>query len=119
MTQHQVNVARMFYRLEFGHEKPNGKINPNTGDGEMSFVPEFTRWGGKWSISQSMAIALNGANIKDAVVFFIKSGDNVTPDYLVRVNGAIYSIVNISYDESMSAKAFDLITCQRWVRKHG
>lgn len=119
MAQRKINIARMVYQLEFGHNAATDKTNPNTGDSEMEFKPEFTRWAGKWSISQTMALSLAGANIRNAVVFFVRHDSKLTSDYLLRINGDVYTIDNISYDEGRTAKSFDLITCHKQVRKYG
>ena len=112
MAHTSVNPARMFYRLEFGHLKAGDHINPNTGKRAKGFAPEFTRWAGKWSISQSMQLSLAGANINNAVVFFIRHDESIDTSYHVRLGKKEYTIKSISYDQSMVANAFDLLTCQ-------
>lgn len=109
----------MIYKLEFGHESATEKINPNTGKKIKGFQPEFWRWAGKWSLRQSEQLTLAGAGIKDAMVFVIRHDEKITSDYLLRLNGEVFSIDNISYDNGRTADAYDLITCHHLVTKHG
>lgn len=112
MVHTSVNPARMFYRLEFGHLKAGDHINPNTGKGTKEFAPEFTRWAGKWTPSQSMQLSFAGANITNAAVFIIRHDASIDTNYHVRLGNKEYTIKSISYDQSMAANAFDLLTCQ-------
>ena len=55
-----INPARMRMRLTFGKIESSGDINPNTGEAMDSFTPKFTKWAGKWTISQTQALTLAG-----------------------------------------------------------
>lgn len=114
-----INVSRMRFRLEFGKDEPTGKTNPNTGQQIKGFVPKFKKWAGVWTLTQSDAINLAGADIRDAIVFFIRHSDKVTSDYLIRKGDVIYKIDSIAYDDGLSTDGFDLITCHRSVVNHG
>lgn len=114
-----INTSRMRFRLEFGKDKPTGKINPNTGQKMRDFVPKFKKWAGIWTLSQSDTINLAGANIRDAVVFFVRHNSNITSDYLIRKGDKIYKITSIAYDDGLTTDGFDLITCQRSEVNHG
>ncbi|MCT3348943.1 head-tail adaptor protein [Lactobacillus hominis] len=110
----------MRYRLEFGkYDDTTGEINPNTGEKISSFLPLYTLWAGKWSISQAELLSLAGAGIKDAVVFFIRHNPNITSDFTIRFEDNDYKIDSIKYDDGLSANSFDLVTCHREVTKHG
>lgn len=120
MTKHQVNISRMRYRLEFGHEKPTDKINPNTGMEEKGFVKEFTRWAGPWSIFQYDALKDSGSDSKDVNAYFIRHDDNITSDYLLRLGNTVFQIDHIQYDEDETHSQFDIIYCHHWSpKKHG
>ncbi|MBB1079065.1 phage head closure protein [Limosilactobacillus sp. STM2_1] len=114
-----LNVARMRYRLEFGIDESTGKKNPNTGKAIKGFNPHFTRYAGLWTLNANQAITLAGANIKEAVVFFIRHDLQITSNYKIRKGDEIFIIDNISYDDGLSTDGFDLITCHREVVKHG
>lgn len=114
-----LNPARMRYRLEFGVDDTTGKKNSNTGKAIKGFVPKFKRWAGLWTLTQTQAISLAGANIKDATVFFVRHDFNITSNLKIRKGDEIYIIDNISYDDGLSTDGFDLITCHRDVVRHG
>lgn len=113
-----INPARMRYRLEFGKYEPSDNINPNTGESIDEFTPKFKRWAGQWTLTQTQQIALAGANIKDAIVFFIRHDKSVTSDYSIRKGDNIYTIDSITYDDGLSADGFDLITCHLEISNH-
>jgi len=115
----RLNPARMRYRLEFGVDEPTGRKNPNTGKAIKGFVPKFKRWAGLWTLTQTQAISLAGANIKDAIVFFIRHDFKITSNLKIRKGDEIYIIDNISYDDGLNTDGFDLITCHRDVIRHG
>lgn len=115
-----LNPSRMRFQLTFCKDgQPTGEINPNTGEPENGLKPLFTRWGGKWTLSQQQALTLAGANIRDAMVFFIRHTDKVTSDLVIEWNDQEYIIDSISYDDGIGPNGFDLITCHREVTKHG
>ncbi|QNQ83759.1 head-tail adaptor protein [Lactobacillus sp. PV037] len=111
MVKHRLNIARMVYRLEFGHEEPTGKINPNTGNEISGFKVETTRWAAKWSLTQYQQLKLAGSGIKNAMVFAIRHDPQITTDYLIQFESKKYIIDHILYDEGRTADAYDLITC--------
>lgn len=119
MVRHRLNISRMIYRLEFGHEQATDKVNPNTGKPIKEFVPEFERWAGKWSLRQSDILTLKGAGITNAMVFVIRHDESITSDYILRLDNKTFSIDNVSYDEGRTVDAYDLITCHQLVNKHG
>lgn len=110
----------MIYPLEFGHEVEGDKRNPNTGKKEKVFKPEILppRYAAKWSLSQADQLSLAGQGIKDEMVFAIRHDEKITSDYLIRLNGEIYSIDTIHYDEGRTPDAYDLIYCHHNVTKH-
>ena len=115
-----LNPSRMRFRLTFGKDnQPTGEINPNTGEQEVDFKPLFTRWAGKWTLTQSQALTLAGANIRDAMVFFIRHNEQVTSDLIIKHGPNTYVIDSISYDDGLGPNGFDLITCHREVTRHG
>lgn len=115
-----INPSRMRIRLEFGKYEPSSKINPNTGKRTKSeYRNIFTKWAGKWTISQTQQISLAGAGITNAVVFFIRHSDLVTSDLIIRWKGNKYIIDSIAYDDGIGPDGFDLITCHQEVVKHG
>ena len=115
-----INPSRMRMRLEFGKYEPSGKINPNTGEQmDDEFSKKFTKWAGKWTLTQTQALSLAGANIHNAQVFFIRHCDDITSDYKVRWKGKTYTIDSISYDDGLDSNGFDLITCHQEVVNHG
>lgn len=109
----------MRLHLEFGTEESTGKINPNTGKPVKGFSPLFKRWAGVWTLTQTQAVNLAGANIRNAKVFFVRHTDKITSDLLIRQGKLIYSIQSIAYDDGLTPDGFDLITCQRYVINHG
>lgn len=113
-----INPARMRMRLTFGKIESSGDINPNTGEAMDSFTPKFTKWAGKWTISQTQALTLAGTNIRDAVVFFIRHDEQVTSDFLIQRGDKTYTIDSISYDDGLTPDGFDLITCHQEVENH-
>lgn len=113
-----INPSRMRIRLEFGKDEPSDKINPNTGESIDEFNPHFTKWAGKWTLSQNQALTLAGANMRDAVVFFVRHTDEITSDLKVRWKGKIFTIDSISYDDGLGSNGFDLITCHQEVVNH-
>lgn len=114
-----INPSRMRMRLEFGKYESSGKINPNTGEAmDDAFNPHFTKWAGKWTLSQTQALTLAGANIKDAIVFFVRHSDQITSDLYIRWKGKIFTIDSISYDDGLDSNGFDLITCHQEVTNH-
>lgn len=114
-----LSTARMRFRLEFGKEETTGKKNPNTGKAIKGFNPHFKRWAGLWTLTQTQAVNLAGADIKDAIVFFVRHTDKITSDLLIRYKGNVYGIQSIAYDDGLSPDGFDLITCERYVVNHG
>lgn len=115
-----LNPSRMRFRLTFCKDgQLTGEVNPNTGEQEKGLKPLFTRWGGKWTLTQTQALSLAGANIRDAMVFFVRHTDKVTSDLVIQWNGQHYVIDSISYDDGIGPNGFDLITCHREVTKHG
>lgn len=120
MVQHRINISRMRYRLEFGHEGKTGKVNTNTGDQVKEFIPEFTRWAGPYSIYGYDALKKSGSDVKDVNAYFIRHDSDITSDYLVRLNGKIYQIDHIQYDEDTTRSQYDVLYCHRWGnKKHG
>ncbi|VTZ91461.1 phage head closure protein [Limosilactobacillus mucosae] len=111
-----INPSRMRFRIEFGKEKATDQFNPNTGKPIKGFVPEFERWAGQWSLTQTQQITLAGAGITKAVVFFIRHDSNITDEYEIRKDGDIFTIHSIAYDDGLTADGFDLITCQKVVK---
>ena len=113
-----VNPARMRFRIAFGKMESSGKINPNTGETQEGFVPHFTKWAGKWTITQTQALTLAGANIRNAMVFFVRHDDKITSDFLIQRGDKMYTIDSISYDDGLTPDGFDLITCHEEVVNH-
>lgn len=113
-----INPARMRFKLEFGKYEPSDNINPNTGESIDEFTPKFTKWSGQWTLSQTQQITLDGANIKNAIVFFIRHTNKVTSDYMIRRGGKIYTIDSVAYDDGLTPDGFDLITCHEEVVDH-
>lgn len=113
-----INPSRMRMRLEFGKYEPSDKINPNTGEPIEAFNPYFTKWAGKWTLTQSQTIALAGTDIRNAVVFFIRHNDDITSEYTIRWKGNFYKIDGITYDDGLDSNGFDLITTHREVTTH-
>lgn len=113
-----LNPSRMRLRLEFGKNESSSKINPNTGKRIKGFNPHFTKWAGKWTLTQTQALTLAGSDIRDAIVFFVRHSDGLTSDFLIRWHDQIYKIDNIAYDDGLDANGFDLITCHREVVDH-
>lgn len=110
----------MRYRLEFGHEGKTGKVNPNTGMEEKGFVTEFTRWAGPWSIYEYNALKNSGSDLKYTNAYFIRHDDHITSDFLLRLNGSVFQIDHIQYDEDVTHSQFDVIFCHHWTpKKHG
>lgn len=119
MTKHtSINIARMQYRLEFQKMAPTAKTNPNTGRPIKEYQTIYTKWAGKWSISQTMQLNLAGAGIKDAIIFFIRHDELITSDFMIKFQGNQFKIDNINYDDGITSNGFDLITCHREVVDH-
>lgn len=119
MVRHRLNIARMIYRLEFGHMVESDNVNPNTGEAVKEFKEDYHAWAGKWSLNQSALLSLAGNGIKDTVTFVVRHNDNLTSDYTLRLDKYLYHIDLIKYDEGRTPDAYDLITCHRLVNKHG
>lgn len=109
----------MRYRLEVGVYEPAGEINPNTGESINSFVPKFTVWAGTWSINQEQQIALDGAGIKNALMFFVRHNPNITDKNTLRLGDNEFTIDNINYDDGLTANSYDIITCHERIEDHG
>ena len=89
-------------------------FNPN------EFIPEFTRWAGPYSIYGYDALKKSGSDVKDVNAYFIRHDSDITSDYLLRLNGKIYQIDHIQYDEDTTRSQYDVLYCHRWGnKKHG
>ena len=103
----------MRYRLEFGIMGPTGEINPNTGEAVNDFVPQFTKWAGQWTLSQTQEATFAGPDQGELMTFFVRHDKNITSDMVLRLDGKEYTITHINRDDGLSANSFDLITCKR------
>ena len=113
-----INPSRMRLRLEFGYPTDTDQVNPNTGEAIQTFKPEFTRWAGKWSLSLEQSLTLAGDVAKDVRVFFVRHTSRILDGMQLRLNGDVYKIDAITYDDGIPPDGFDLITCHKWGTNH-
>lgn len=121
-VQHRINISRMRLRLQFGHYEDTDQVNPNTGMPVKAFKANkgLTRWAGRWSLTQYDTLKLSGANIKDAVAFFIRHDEAITSDYLMKLGDKLYTIDHIERDIDPTRTQYDTIYCHAYMpRKHG
>lgn len=121
-VQHRINISRMRLRLQFGHYEDTDQVNPNTGMPVKAFKANknLTRWAGRWSLTQYDTLKLSGANIKDAVAFFIRHDEAITSDYLMKLGDKLYTIDHIERDIDPTRTQYDTIYCHVYMpRKHG
>ena len=114
-----LNPSRRTIKLDFGANDPTGKRNPNTGKKESAFEIKFTKWAGKWTLTQTQALNLAGAKIENAAVFFVRHDKRITSDLLIHWGKDEYTIEDINYDDGLPPDGFDLITCSKKVVDHG
>ena len=77
------------------------------------FVPQFTKWAGQWTLSQTQEATFAGSNQGDLMTFFVRHDKNITSDMILRLDGKEYTITHINRDDGLTANSFDLITCKR------
>lgn len=114
-----VNVARMTFRISFGHWEDGDKVNPNTGEAIKVFSADFTHWAGQWSLTVTQQITMAGAGITDAIVFFIRHDDRVKRAMLIERGNHLYQIDSVAADDGSQLNGYDLVTCREVVAKHG
>lgn len=114
----RVAVNRLNKRAYFGHLESTAKINPNTGDAISEPVVDWDVYAGRYNRTMSQSIEIAGTSLKDTIVIIIRHNNQVEKVSHVKFDGEWYQIVYSSLDDS-SPIAYDLITLQKWVKKHG
>lgn len=113
-----INPSRMRLRLEFGNQVDTDAINQNTGEPIQRFEPAFSMWAGKWSLSLEQSLTLAGGVAKDVRVFFVRHTSRILDGMQLRLNGDVYKIDAITFDDGIPPDGFDLITCHKWGANH-
>ncbi|ANZ70371.1 phage head closure protein [Pediococcus claussenii] len=113
-----INYSRLNLRIDFGNMDATGIVNPNTGEKKQGFNKLATVWGGEWSINIDQNLTLQGLNIKNARVFFVRHNQDLVNCTHLQVNNDLFIIDSSSIDDGSQFNGFDLITCHKDVVNH-
>ena len=113
----KINPLDFNQRATFGVNRTTGN-NPKNGNPIKGFTPSFSRWFGFQKQSMNQRYTLEGNGVTDTVVIAIRHDLAVKKTFDVKIGDDVYSIYDISPDNSAGYNKFDVITLQK-VTKNG
>lgn len=103
-------------RIKFGDVKY--VRNPNTGDNDEEFVPDFEMWCKPQKRTVNQSYSIYGTDLEGTIVVVIRHDNRVSSKLKAEYKGQTYDIVVTNPDETGAYMAYDYLTL-RQVKKVG
>lgn len=98
-------------RIKFGDVKYIR--NPNTGDNDEKFVPDFEMWCKPQKRTANQSYSIHGTDLEGTIVVVIMHDDRVSTKLKAKYKEQTYDIVINNSDESGTYMAYDYLTLRQ------